>query len=495
MKTSILIPVLWFASLVGAFIVGYQTTPPGGQVGTGRQSPGLDAPAPSIMETQKGGPLPERMEGPVKLSLEDLLFCENTADQLYQFEKMVEALDAESLPLFLSELEALPHTKRRDQWILQVVSRWGELDPETAAGYIETYPGNLRVEFIRAMSTGWAKLDPANAWEYYLVQTSGGATGQSSGIRILSEVAKSDPAMALNLITKIEDRRAKDQYYNQFWRIAGIHGNFGEVAAAMALIPDPTIRQMGMNGLWKEWASYDLEGVMASYHAMPGSPEKSNALKQIMAGWASQDPSKALAYCTQQIPEEERGPALKEVVKVWAESGRIKEAAEFILTLPVDRDSDDAVNAIAFQMARENPQAALSWVNSLQNEERVKAGQNMVIGHWADRNYPAAKAFVMTKPPGKDRDDNLISLLTSQVGFDKVPDETYLLIESMDDPRRREEMVEALVKMANRDLPSHYGMPNTIDRKQMAERIRVLQGISEETRDKAISLLTGGPSG
>jgi hypothetical protein len=143
-------------------------------------------------------------------------------------------------------------------------------------------------------------------------------------------------------------------------------------------------------------------------------------------------------------------------------------------------------------MEQEDPETAMGWASSLQNEDRRKTAVRSALFNWAREDPDSAQAYVMDMPAGEDRDNNIQSLVFAQTNEGTIPESAIPFIEQIEDTVKRERSVISLAERAVRGFS--FAPSVTEDNKaQLIGQIQGMEGISDEIRSRAISLISGDP--
>lgn len=163
----------------------------------------------------------------------------------------------------------------------------------------------------------------------------------------------------------------------------------------------------------------NLPEAMTKVLAQSASREKTKALREAVRQWAATDPRAALAWVQNSTVGFEQQQMTNAILGVWT-LHEPTAAATYALGMPLkQRASWESLRQVMNIWGRNEPQAALAWVQKLEpGNERNDLTARAVDG-WARLAPEAAATFALGQPPGRDRTS---LLYTVAIGWmDKDP--------------------------------------------------------------------------
>lgn len=356
-----------------------------------------------------------------------------------------------------SKLENLPMNERMMGSFL-LFGRWAEVDPTAAMAFSNTM--GMAGGFVRpTILQSWASVDPANAAKYYqsnprefaMMDMMGGGRGPMGGqgassiiatewarqdpaaalawasslqtgkgqamTAVVSEVAKSDPRKASQMISSMEGddkagayRAVAEQYgalnfsEAQSWisslpaadqaqalasAIGGLSNTDPEKAALQAKsLEDGDIKNRLVSDIAGDLVKQDPR---AAAEFLKGQSEEAQreSMRELMPAWTGQDPAAALAYVNSYEPGRVRDSAAQ--AYVWSNSTTSpQELIRVAESITDDGDRNRTVGIAAMRWMREDETAAKSYIEASANisddaKERIMNGGNMWGGGGRDR--------------------------------------------------------------------------------------------------------------
>lgn len=217
------------------------------------------------------------------------------------------------------------------------LSSWASLDPASARAWVESSenPGNYR----RGLLIGWSEQNPLQALQYLSEQNDEGLMNRWTAPHMARNLIKERGVMALDDLAAMPESRNRRELLEQ---LADELGETNPVAAASHLssITDPEILKTAVPELAKEWAQDDPKAAIEFVTKYEGNPELySRAMAEAIEEWAERDPY---------------------------------EAGQYLNELPASPELDRSVAEYSREAARVDPEGAMSFAVSV-NDEKLRA--------------------------------------------------------------------------------------------------------------------------
>lgn len=212
-------------------------------------------------------------------------------------------------------------------------------------------------------------------------------------VRALVLRAERDPAAALRAAAGIEDMRLRRQAFLDIARAAKITSP-GEVAGLVALVEDASLAGTIATLALREWAQNNP--VAALEYLETGGASDAVTVAAVAQAAAAANPQRLLAMLDK-LPSESRTNVRQAAARAIAARDP-RQAMSFLETLPVGQERDNLVQTIAQNLARQDPDAAIAWVGSINPPPRD--GMRAVIQGIAAVDFNRAVDMVLREVRG-----------------------------------------------------------------------------------------------
>jgi len=347
-----------------------------------------------------------------------------------------------------TKLDNLPMNERIMASIL-LFGRWSEVDPTAAMAFSNTM--GMAGGFVRpTILQSWASVDPANAAKYYqdnprefaMMGMMGGGRGGPGGGQngasiiasewarqdpaaalawaaslttdkgsamnsVISEVAKSDPRKAAEMISQMGAYRSVAAQYGaldfvdaQTWirtlppedqaaalasAIGGL-SNTDPAAAAkqVAAMEAGDAKDRLIPDVVQDLARKDPAAAAEFLKQQESERAQRDGMRELMPTWTSQNPTAALAYANSFPQGNVRDSALQ--AYVWSNNtGAPSDLIKIAATIEDQGDRDRSIGITAMRWMREDPKAAKAYVEastdlSDEAKQRITEGRGMFGG-------------------------------------------------------------------------------------------------------------------
>ena len=163
--------------------------------------------------------------------------------------------------------------------------------------------------------------------------------------------------------------------------------NGGLMAAKLKvdLISDPQTQTNVRRRLINEWASFDPESA-SDYVLALGDSAEANLKSTLVAEWAESDPAAAAAWLSK-LPEDDPSIARSsaEIIQEWTRYD-LTASAQWLNSLPPSPELDRAVISYTFRAAEEDPSTAMTWAQSVDNDDRRGWIMERVASRWKEED-------------------------------------------------------------------------------------------------------------
>jgi RNA polymerase sigma factor (sigma-70 family) len=327
-------------------------------------------------------------------------------------ESGIAALDAAKLDMFTGEAARFA-----------LASGWMERDPQGLAAWLKANPkAPLAGVLGTVVALGVKHFDRATMQQLYDVVPNGNFPGVLE-LEFESQQEDGDvAAVAARLLAKAPDDHRRDQLLASAVR----HIADRDPRAALEFViahPDPRgqLSQMAMDAAAQEWAAKDLAGALQWAYgwqgpklltdqvwkaagrqseeeilritaSAPDAAMRDYALQHIALEAAAREPEKALHLMTH-LPDESRHTAYERYGAIRAGESVVK-TSEWLVDLPASPDKDAAIAGFAPVLAKSEPDAAVIWAASIQDEAARSELVRQLGSAWIGRSPNAARTWI-----------------------------------------------------------------------------------------------------
>lgn len=390
-STLLLCFAVWSISLVTAYYVG---------------SRGNDAPItpePTITKSQ-----PKAAAAPMETADEALpsvdeaskleAFFEGDALPLEELLREIPTLSAQDSRLLLGQVLALPKSDpKRARMVNELLSQIAETEP-MAALELATQIDSLR-DYERARISileVWGRNDPASAlaWANQALSNEPARTRRSQLSALYRGYAQSNPEAAFQQALAISgDDRLRGRVLDDVIETQIENGGLQAAKLAIDLLTDPETQNNLRRELVDEWAQFDPEAA-AEYVLSLGEDADSRLKTELVSEWAESSPAAAAAWLSA-LPEDD--PAIArasaEIIQEWTRYDLAASAA-WLNSLPPSPELDRAVISYTFRAAEEDPETAMTWAESIEDDRRRTWMMQRVAATWKEQDTETFQAYL-----------------------------------------------------------------------------------------------------
>lgn len=414
-----------------------------------------------------------------------ILSVDEGAERQYRFYQILENLQPGDFEGFYSKLQSLPNSRRKDRMLGTFFEKWAEIDAPAAMDSATAEKGAIRKHLMSDVATGWAKNDPRGAWEWIMTMSNQGEVWDIRTSNVITEISKTNPGLAMELVPDITNAWRRGYHYRMIAEQIGLKGGFGDAAKYVSTMPEGENKKSFTAELWKEWGTIDSTGAIESLQTLSNKEQKDTALISLMKGWAEQEPTLATNYVLDELAGEIQDKALQAVLTQWTKNGGVNDVAALLNELPANAETDKIASSIIENMAQVDIEAAIKWVDTIENEALREKSRLSAMWFWGSQDFESANNYVGSMETGREKDMSLQRLVWSQSSPTNISDSVFPLIDNISDASLREQSLRGIINFATHDF---YGS-NTIDKQKLAQGIRDLQNVSEEEKQRALDII------
>ncbi|MEC7231240.1 MAG: hypothetical protein VXV91_08600, partial [Verrucomicrobiota bacterium] len=218
----------------------------------------------------------------------------------------------------------------------------------------------------------WGRKAPAEAiaWSNHALAGEPSRTRNSQLMAIYRGFAANNPAAAFQQALAINDNnRLKNQLLDQVIRVQIESGGLQAAKLTVDLVADPEMQRSLRRELVDEWAEFDPKAA-AAYVAKLGEDADSSIKSALVSEWAESDPAAAATWLSSlDVDDPAIARASSSVIREWTRYD-LAASADWLNSLPASPELDRAVISYTFRAAEEDPETAMSWAQSIEDDRR-----------------------------------------------------------------------------------------------------------------------------
>lgn len=298
-------------------------------------------------------------------------------------------ISPEEAAQLLAELEDLPYSENRNRLTLAMLANWAEGNPEAAMAYANSVEAlNLRTGALREALRGWSRANPAEAAQWldanrHTLQASQYGQMLTS---LMDGFAENDLEGAFHYLAGLPAStihpRVIDNATSQLVEVLALEGDMAISMAYLDLLPEGGVRNIAYRELAGELAKTDPQRGIDLLEQMADTRAHDRMEREFFEDWAQVDPYAAAHYLDTMAQERGYDPRLvSEIIHEWARND-VTGAAEWLNGIELTEDYDWAIGSIAMNAMVDDPAAAMTWVDSMQNSRRKVRFRDRVAQQW-----------------------------------------------------------------------------------------------------------------
>jgi hypothetical protein len=333
---------------------------------------------------------------PTESALESLLGGE--AIPLTDALRDIPELSTEATRQLIDQALALPKSDpNRSRLIRELLSQLAETEP-LAALELATRIESLRdLERARvAVLEVWGANDPAAAlaWANQALANDPARTRRSQISAIYRGYAQNNPEAAFQQALSVSgDDRLRHQLLDDVIETQIEMGGLESAKLAIDLVSDTALQSSLRRELIDEWAAFDPVAA-AQYVQSLGEDAPTDFKTALISEWAESDPVAAAAWLSA-LPENDpaiaRASAL--IIQEWTRYD-LAASAEWLNSLPPSPELDRAVISYTFRAAEEDPETAMTWAESIEDDRRRTWMMERVAATWKEQDAETFKSYL-----------------------------------------------------------------------------------------------------
>ncbi len=387
------------AILAAAFILGWLAKP-GGLSRNGKRIPSAEKERSRIIGRLLGRPAPpEAARGwtpDLRQALHKALRQDDWRIRFYYVRRLVQAVSADEIRQAAAFAVRQSESAQKDELLSALVERWGELDGAAAWEYTrENTTARQRENMEIAALSGWGRKDPEGAWRRVRAHP---PLPVSRSMAVFRAIAGQDPEAAWAKASALPEGELKNEAVAALCLYLFRRGGIQAALPRLETLPEGPSRSLCMSRLASYWGYYQPEaaaGWLAD--SLPG-PSRREALRSLAAVWADQDPRAALDWAAELPAGEARSQCLVTSIPYYLEQAGTGSASEWLNQFNPHPDFDGAVRHLALRAMEENPEAAMTWADSIVNRQARVETMISVGEYWLETDGLNAREYLREHP-------------------------------------------------------------------------------------------------
>lgn len=307
-------------------------------------------------------------------------------------------LSGEATRELLAQAFNLPASDpKRARLIRDLLGQLAETEPVAAlelASQIESLRDSERARV--AVLEVWGRKDPAAAiaWANNALAGEPSRTRNSQLRAIYRGYAANNPAAAFQQALAITDNdRLKNHLLEEVITVQTESGGLQAAKLAVDLVADPEMQNSLRRELVDEWAEFDPQAA-AAYVSTLGEDADSSIKSALVSRWAQSDPAAAAAWLSSlDVDDPAIARASSSIIREWTRYD-LTASADWLNSLPASPELDRAVISYTFRAAEEDPETAMSWAESIEDDRRRTWMMERVAITWKEQNAETFKSYL-----------------------------------------------------------------------------------------------------
>jgi hypothetical protein len=361
---------------------------------------------------------------------------------------------------------------------LFVIRNLGIKDCKEARRLLESATGDGRRVLFQALANHWSELDPVDAFDWALrerendfrnrlgfeaaralinvdpeaalariANAKGSETRQRVAEWVIGALSKANPARAAQYLANSASLPNKSRLLQV---VALEYGRSAPEAAlkwAGSLEPK-RLRDEAIKNAWNGWAEVDPAAVATRLQGQ--GRELSEVYGSAARAWSKKDPAAALAWI-ESLPDKDARARAYSGFEVDLQLIGKDSARALIDSISTDGYKENLANRIAQQLARENVEDALKWVESLPQGKMRENAFQPVLDEWSSRDPAESARYMAGLPESTQKTDRLKGAISHWA--DVEPDAAFAFVQQLPAGKERDEAAASAIRVINAEDP------------------------------------------
>ena len=374
---------VWLFSLVSAYVIGSRAQENTNSLLTTENGYLIEARVNLTEEMSNAGNTPKSESSIKSYFAGDITVLEDAVRE-------IPTLSSESSSELLDAAFELPKSDpNRRRLIRELLGQLAETEPNVAlelSSQIDSLQDSERARM--SVLRVWGKNDPVAAleWSNTALQGEPARTRHSQISAIYRGYAQSNPEAAFQqAMNTQQDERLRNRLLGDVIETQVEYGGLMAAKLKVDLITDPQTQSNVRRRFINEWASFDPESA-SNYVLALGDSAEANLKTTLVGEWAESNPAAAAAWLSK-LPEDDPSIARSsaEIIQEWTRYD-LTASAKWLNSLPPSPELDRAVISYTFRAAEEDPSTAMTWAQSVDNDDRRGWIMERVASRWKEQD-------------------------------------------------------------------------------------------------------------
>lgn len=406
---------LWLACIGGGFWIGHtsaaSSSPEGASSRDGAQ--GQNAASSKVAGRSRSGAIARAGRPLSRAELRQILEMARDefslgmwdSDAYWRATLRLRQIPPGSLETALQLIEEMPGGVQSEVGLaIAILRRLAESDGPAACQYAEDqFAFEARRTAITAALEGWAKANPAAAFDWYEENVDLPRHQAKALVGILQEWTKVDPAGALETFRGLGD--PKDQMLAFSGLLDGVAdaGYRRNLLTLIRSLPSDSNRAEMVAQFVTRWAYHDAPATANWLGTVELSDyERERASHNLLFSWMNSDAKAAANWTIANAAEGKRKDAYSQVISSWVYRDSVA-LGEWLTTQPRSPETDPGRAHYVQQVAISDPERAASWALTISSDSLRQESLRTVLGVWRQRDPKALPDGIraLDLPPAK----------------------------------------------------------------------------------------------
>ena len=254
--------------------------------------------------------------------------------------------------------------------------------------------------------TGWATADGENAAEFV-----GGLEDDRMKGMYMSGLVRgmlvNDVNDAVDYVSSLPEGTDNVDRYMSSIANEVLEGGVSSATKWVDGLDDESLKEGAMSRVASEFVQEDLQGAVAWVAEHAGEAYANDAVEEVAEQWAEQDPEAVIEWGAN-LPESAQADVYSEALDEWTERDPLA-ASEYLASMPSSAAKDSAVEGFATELAKNDPESAVVWAQTIGNESLRAEALTDVAQNWFRQDQAAVEAWLPTSGLSEEAQTTVIT--------------------------------------------------------------------------------------
>lgn len=308
------------------------------------------------------------------------------------------SLDVSRIERLLVDVGSLDAGPLRERELEALFRQWGAVDGKSAYERAIRLRGRERLACMEAAATGWAKLDPRGAWAEMMRVTSNGSAEFPNLKPIISEVARNDLALAVELIQGIDNPDVLQDDFQVLVDIAAEESSYLKLLKMVTDLDSVDTSGILTEKIFETWGKYEADAPLVALDGIADSEVVSKAMLGFMSGWAQVDGEAAFLYALENRSDPNMADLLSPVAEQWATYSTSDELRSLVDQVVAIDDGGAVFGDVSSLVAQRMPILVMENLSSVENDRARSMTSAVAMREWAVSDFQGAEEYYRSMP-------------------------------------------------------------------------------------------------